>query len=110
MAFELRHSRISFGQAVRRAIRAGVLTSYERDHWMGRTAVLADGTVLTYEPRVVAPVCDGCGNGTVCLVQQHTPGGGWLCVPCLNRYDGPVEPDWRAECRQIDAEQAGRGR
>ena len=45
----LYRDRRSFGQAVRRARVAGVLATYERDLRMGRTAVLTDGTVLTYE-------------------------------------------------------------
>ncbi len=43
-------SRSHFAAVVRRAIRERTLVSYERDHWMGRCAVLADGTVHTYEP------------------------------------------------------------
>jgi hypothetical protein len=42
--------RRAFGQAVRRAMRAKTLAGYARDHWMGRSATLTDGTVLTYEP------------------------------------------------------------
>lgn len=41
--------RRSFAVMVRAAIRDGRLQSYERDNWMGRCAVLTDGTVLTYE-------------------------------------------------------------
>ena len=41
--------RRSFSVMVRKAIAEKRLASYERDHWMGRAAVLTDGTVLTYE-------------------------------------------------------------
>lgn len=44
-------SRNNFAAVVRDAIRRGTLTSYERDHWMGRTAVLADGRIISYDPR-----------------------------------------------------------
>ncbi len=39
----------SFATVVVLARAAGTLTSYDRDRSMGRTAVLTDGTVLTYE-------------------------------------------------------------
>jgi len=42
-------NRLNFAAVVRRAIREGTLTSYERDHLMGRCAVIA-GIAHTYEP------------------------------------------------------------
>ncbi len=43
-------SRVSFAAIVRRALREGVLVRYERDLRLGRTAVLSNGSVHTYEP------------------------------------------------------------
>ena len=34
--------------------------------------------------------CATCGSETLCLIKQHTPDGQtWMCVDCLNKYDGP---------------------
>jgi len=65
---DITHTRLSFAQAVRRAIRAGQLVSYERDQQMGRAATLATGETLTYDPRAVRD-----DAGRTVAPPQHEP-------------------------------------
>ncbi len=57
MTFELQHSRRSFGQAVRRAKRAGRLRQYRRTS-TERLAVVGQGEVIRYAARTDAPFAE----------------------------------------------------
>ena len=90
--FTLIHSRLTFGQAVRAAKRAGRWRQYRRTS-TERLAAVGNGTVLCW------------GNGYA----DHLP----MDWAKPREWDGATDvpgEDWRAECRAIDAQQRERGR